>query len=150
MIRPTFPGFTAESALVIVRGPYKRSVSFGGDTELTVVPALPPRDSDTPSDKRIDCILACRESGIGAAECSRRCNSAGSSPGYQCTMQDNSYNHALCIGGMWTWEIACVSECSLLNSVPGVGAGLAAACGAGCHALGEQMRSTCPPSTICV
>jgi hypothetical protein len=150
MIRPTFPGFAAESALNVVNEVYKRSAAFGGETEPRVVPALPPRDSDTPGDNRIDCIQACRESGLSAAECSKKCTPQ-STPGYQCTMQDNSYNHALCLGGMWAWEIACVSECSLLNvAIPGLGAGLSAACGAGCHALGEQMRSTCPPPSICV
>jgi hypothetical protein len=59
-------------------------------------------------------------------------------------------NHYLCLGGNYAWEGACMAECSLLKGVPFVGEVLAGACASGCHALGENLRATCPPATICV
>lgn len=148
------PGFAADAALYCPGGRYKTSVDLQALTEThgtadPIVMALLPRDSDGPTDRRADCVESCRQLGLSATECSRRCNPTLGTT-YQCTMQDNTVNHALCLGGTYAWEGGCIAECNLLNAVPAVGVALAAGCTAGCHALGDQMRSTCPPATICV
>jgi hypothetical protein len=148
------PGFAANAALYSQTDHYKKSVDLralteGHGTSASIVVALPPRDSEGPTDRRADCVESCRQLGLSATECSRRCNPTLGST-YQCKMQDNTVNHVLCHGGVYAWEGACLAECALLNGVPAIGPALAAGCSAGCNRLGNQMRSTCPPSTICV
>ena len=136
MNKMNMPGFTAGIAL-----------NNSGSVNR-VIPALPPIGGDTPADRIRDCIDACREAGNSTAVCSKKCRPV--SPPYQCTPTDNSVNHYLCVGAMYAWQGACSAECSLLGSVPVVGGVLAAACSAGCEALGNYLRTTCPPQTICV
>src|SRR5436190_3693212 len=134
----TMPGFTAEY------------VYPAADTRSAhrVVPALYGTYGDTPIDRRADCMESCRDAGLSITECGKRCNPQ--LPPYQCTPQDNSVNHYLCLGAVSLWEAACAADCGLLKGVPGFGEFLAGACSAGCEAVAAQSRATCPPATICV
>jgi hypothetical protein len=123
------PDFTAEAVF------YKRQASNA------VVPALLSRDSDTPTDRRVDCLIDCVESGQSQAVCQRRC-SPPPSPPYQCRPTDNSFNYIACQGGVAAWEAACGAACRVF-----LPEGL---CSEGCKALADNFRSTCPPKTICI
>jgi len=133
------PGFTAQSSLTIA------------SEHNRVVLALEGRDADVnPRLCMEECVTECIEAGQSTSVCRNRCQNMCRSQHYECKPQDNSVNRNLCMGGMWAWELACQAECQLLNVVPVVGGVLAKACSAGCTWLANEMRSDCPPATICV
>ena len=83
------PGFAAEAALEGSSGRHKTTVAEANHASGRIIAALLDRDSDTPTDRIADCVEACRQLGMGATECGRRCNPTLGST-YQCKMQDNS------------------------------------------------------------
>ena len=130
------PGFTAHMAI------------SSPNTHGRVVGALLPRDAETPQDRRLDCLVDCLESGQSTQTCADKCRPI-TLPPYVCTVQDDSVNYYLCLGGIKAWELVCSAECGLLGGIAVAGPALAAACGWGCTQLADQMRLSCHP-TRCV
>ena len=149
------PGFTAEASFrSTVRLSSARAQHAYNDTrtDQRVIAALPPGGGGTRTDCMVDCIDRCVESGKSIKQCQASCGKYCSSgyPTYQCTNQDNSFNHYSCLAGIGAWGLACNAECGLLSAIPFVGGLLAGACTAGCDALVTNMNATCPPAVICV
>jgi hypothetical protein len=123
----------------------------------SVVPAALPSNSGVPDN---ECRQFCFDQCVGSPnpvscrkQCeAQHCKSVGSNPWYTCTMQDNSAQHNACIAAITAWEIAAGAECAAVgNSVlPVLGAVAGGICSWGLHDVANQMRSQCPPSTICV
>lgn len=152
MYKNSLPRFTAEASLHRLGQNHVDNSGHAVIMHNRVVAALQERDAPTRQDCLMDCMGDCIESEQSQGACRSQCNDKCQShiPPYQCTEQDNSVNHNLCLGGMWAWEQACLAECQLLNGVPMAGPALSAACSAGCSWLAGKMRADCPPATICV
>jgi hypothetical protein len=170
------PQFNAESSLGPSMGTYRGmgvltklgTISFRNSALLSdararhaskdthidqrVIAAAPPIGGGTRTDCLLDCQETCLDSGKTMKQCQAYCNNYCSSghPTYQCTNQDNSFNHYACLAGIAAWEGACSAECKLLDAVPIVGGLLGGACSAGCTALAANMKATCPDTVICV
>jgi hypothetical protein len=140
------PGFTAESSL------YDNSMSYQGAQRINQVTDIVQPVSLTFLPEQplelcfLDCLEECIETGESETRCRTKCRAkCRGGPPYQCTPRDNSVNRNICLAGIFVWQTAAQTLCSVMLG------GLASyGCSWGVSRLADYMRVDCPPATICV
>jgi hypothetical protein len=146
------PGFGAVHSLTAPHTAYgSRTLAPYTHALDTVIPAQDSRQQCVN-----DCISDCMSSGgTTARSCARSCErECGPPPGggsIGCTFVDNSADRNLCLGAVTLWELAAGADCGVAAGAAGVaGPFIGAICGWGIPRVADQMRSDCPPATLCV
>lgn len=152
-MKARLPGFGATQSLTASHTTYglaAHSAPYAHAAD-TVIPA-----QDARQECVNNCISDCQSSGgTTARSCARFCETeCGPPPGggsIGCTPVDNSVNRNLCLGAVTVWEIAALAACGDAATAAGpAGIFIGGACGWAIPRVADQMRSECPPATLCI